>query len=233
MRKTRLFLITTLLLSSLGLSAQQRQEVLIETTKGNIRVALYNETPHHRDNFLKLVDTHFYDSLLIHRVIRNFMIQAGDPDSRHAAPGQTLGEGDLGYTIAPEFRLPQLFHRRGAVAAAREGDNVNPDRRSSACQFYIVWGKTYSSAELSEVEERISEATDGQARLTPEMQQAYRRTGGTPHLDGQYTVFGEVVEGLDVVDLIQHVFTDDYDRPVDDVRIIRATRVTPAESPQK
>ena len=167
--------------------AMSRPEVVIETAEGNIRIALYNETPIHRDNFLKLVNEHFYDSLLFHRVINHFMIQAGDPDSRHAEPGQELGDGDLGYTLEPEFRTPDIVHRRGVVAAAREGDDVNPEHRSSACQFYIV-----------------------------------TRRAGTPHLDGLYTVFGEVVEGMDVVDRIQRCMTDDNDRPVYDVRIIRA-----------
>ena len=202
----------------------QRQEVLMETTEGDIRIALYDETPLHRDNFLRLVDEHFYDSLLFHRVIRNFMVQGGDPDSRRADPGQTLGEGDLGYTLEPEFRLPMLYHRRGAVAAAREGDAKNPGRRSSASQFYIVWGTTYSSVELDAIDDRIIQATGGKANLTPDMRQTYRRLGGAPHLDGQYTVFGEVVEGLDVVERMQKAFTDDYDRPVDDIRIIRAVR---------
>lgn len=202
----------------------QRQEVLMETTEGDIRIALYDETPLHRDNFLRLVDEHFYDSLLFHRVIRNFMVQGGDPDSRRAEPGQTLGEGDLGYTLEPEFHLPMLYHRRGAVAAAREGDAKNPERRSSASQFYIVWGTTYSSIELDAIDERIIQATGGKANLTLEMRQTYRRMGGAPHLDGQYTVFGEVVEGLDVVERMQKAFTDDYDRPVDDIRIIRAVR---------
>lgn len=199
-------------------------EVLLETTEGNIRIALYNETPRHRDNFLRLVDEHFYDSLLFHRVISNFMIQAGDPDSRHAEPGAELGEGDLGYTIEPEFRLPDIYHRRGVVAAAREGDDVNPERRSSASQFYIVCRKTLSTATLKQVQLRLDTLTNNQVKLTPEQISTYRRIGGTPHLDGQYTVFGEVVEGMDVVDRIQRKDTDDNDRPVYDVRILRARR---------
>jgi peptidyl-prolyl cis-trans isomerase B (cyclophilin B) len=205
--------------------AQQRTEVLLETSEGNIRIALYDETPRHRDNFVKLVSEHFYDSLLFHRVIANFMIQGGDPDSRRAEPGQELGNGDVGYTIEPEFRLPQLYHRRGVVAAAREGDDVNPERRSSGCQFYIVWGKTFSSADIEKVQQRLDAATNNSVKLTPEQIKTYRRVGGTPHLDGQYTVFGEVVEGLDVVNRIQRVDTDDYDRPINDVRILRATVV--------
>ena len=153
--------------------SQPRPEVLLETTEGNIRIALYNETPRHRDNFLRLVDEHFYDSLLFHRVISNFMIQAGDPDSRHAEPGAELGEGDLGYTIEPEFRLPDIFHRRGVVAAAREGDDVNPERRSSACQFYIVCRKTLSTATIKQVQLRLDTLTNNQVKLTPEQISTY------------------------------------------------------------
>jgi len=143
--KTYFFL--PLFLFILPLSAQDRAEVLLETTEGNIRIALYNETPQHRDNFLKLVSTQFYDSLLFHRVIKDFMIQGGDQHSKHAQPGQQLGSGELDYTIEPEFRLPQIFHKRGAVAAARESDRVNPEQRSGACQFYCLGAhlqRTYS-----------------------------------------------------------------------------------------
>ena len=164
-----------------------RAEVLLETTEGNIRIALYNETPRHRDNFLKLVESHFYDSLLFHRVIPSFIIQAGDPDSRHAEPGAHLGGGDLPYKIEPEI-LPDVRHVYGSVAAARLGDNVNPGRLSSASQFYIVTNRR-----------------------------------GTPHLDGGYTVFGQVTEGMDVADRIQRKIRDDDNRPVYDVRILRAT----------
>ena len=167
-----------------------RAEVLLETTEGNIRIALYNETPRHRDNFIRLVESHFYDSLLFHRVIPNFMIQAGDPDSRHAESGTLLGEGDLPYKLEPEILSPTIRHRYGSVAAAREGDDVNSNHLSSACQFYIV-----------------------------------TRKGGTPHLDGAYTVFGEVTEGMDVANRIQRQMRDDDDRPVYDVRILRATVV--------
>lgn len=221
MIRTLLFA-TLLTLLPASLHAQQR-EVLLETTAGNIRIALFDDTPIHRDNFLKLVNEHFYDSLLFHRVIKNFMIQTGDPTSRHAEPGVLLGAGDLGYTLQPEFRTPTHYHRRGAVAMAREGDRVNPRRESSACQFYIVWGKNYSTNELQAINEKVEAMTNGQAHLTSEMFWTYRKQGGSPHLDGQYTVFGEVVEGLDVVERIQRVFTDDYNRPVDDIRIIRAT----------
>ncbi len=164
----------------------ERAEVLLETTEGNITIALYNETPQHRDNFLKLTGLHMYDSLLFHRVIKDFMIQSGDLNSKYAKPGDMLGTGELDYTIEPEFRTPAIVHRRGSVAAAREPDEKNPERRSGACQFYIVWDKA-------------------------------------THLDGEYTVFGEVTAGLDVVDKIQQMATDKNDRPLTDVRILKAT----------
>ena len=226
--KTLKTLIITLILAVATPAMSQSSHVTIETTAGNIRIMLYDDTPAHRDNFLRLADEHFYDSLLFHRVIRNFMIQGGDPDSRHAEPGQSLGEGDTGYTLAPELfaadgRLLH-HHRRGAVAMAREGDDVNPERRSSGCQFYIVWGKLWPTTELEAIGKRLEAMTLRRVTMTPEMISLYHKTGGTPHLDGQYTVFGEVVEGLDVVDRIQRVFTDDDDRPVDDVRIVRIRR---------
>ena len=212
------------LMSSTPVSAQTN-EVLLETTEGNIRIMLYDDTPQHRDNFLKLVDEHFYDSLLFHRVIKNFMIQTGDPKSRHAEPGETLGGGDLGYTLPAEINATNHYHARGAVAMAREGDKQNPERRSSACQFYIVWGKTYSTKELEAIQEKVLENTNGQTKFSSEMFWTYRKRGGSPHLDGQYTVFGEVTEGLDVVEKIQRAFTDDYNRPVDDVRILKISKV--------
>ena len=207
-------------------STAQTQQVLLETTEGNIRIALSDLTPIHRDNFVRLVNEHFYDSLLFHRVIKGFMIQGGDPDSRHAEPGAMLGEGDVGYTLEPEFRTPQLFHRRGVIAMAREGDDVNPGRKSSGCQFYIVWGKTFASKDLENMQVRLDSMTNHQVKITPEMFQTYRRIGGTPHLDGQYTVFGEVVEGMEVANRIQRKMRDDDDRPVYDVRILRASVIS-------
>lgn len=212
------------LFGSLTSTAQtSTTEVLLETTEGNIRIALYDETPKHRDNFLKLTKMHVYDSLLFHRVIKDFMIQSGDPNSKNAKPGQQLGTGDFDYTQEPEFRLPQIFHRRGCVAMAREPDIVNPEMRSSACQFYIVWGKRFSSADIEKAQERLDTMTHGRIKLTPEMIKAYKSVGGTPHLDGQYTVFGEVTEGLNIVERIQKAETDDFDRPFEDLRILRAT----------
>lgn len=224
-------ILTLLLAGACSLAAAPAQtrsaEVLFETTAGNIRMALYDETPLHRDNFLKLVGLHVYDSLLFHRVIKDFMIQTGDTNSKHARPGEPLGTGDFDYTTEPEFRLPQIFHRRGTVAMAREGDDVNPQRRSSACQFYIVWGKTFDDKRLDLLQMRLDTLTQGRVQLTPEMRQTYKTLGGTPHLDGQYTVFGEVTEGLDVVDSIQQAQTDPRNRPLADIRILRATVTRP------
>ena len=205
--------------------AQDRAQVLLETTAGNIRIELYNETPLHRDNFLKLTKLGVYDSLLFHRVIKNFMIQSGDTNSKHAKPGDRLGTGDFDYTLEPEFRLPQIFHRRGTVAMAREGDDVNPERRSSACQFYIVWGHIHNDASLAKAEARIDSIMKGGVKLTPEMKDVYKTVGGTPHLDGQYTVFGEVIEGLEIVNSIQQTKTDKFNRPLEDFRILKATVV--------
>ena len=220
-------LLSLLLVAFLGFLTAKAQtsttEVLLETTEGNIRIALYDETPQHRDNFLKLTKMHIYDSLLFHRVIADFMIQSGDTNSKYAKPGQRLGTGDFDYTQEPEFRLPKIIHRRGTVAMAREPDDVNPDMRSSACQFYIVWGKQLNDQQIEKVQERLDTTTHGRVKLTPEMIEVYKTNGGTPHLDGQYTVFGEVTEGLDVVERIQKVQTDKFDRPLQDIRILRAT----------
>ena len=224
MNRHLLSILIAVLFGSLTSVAQtSTTEVLFETTEGNIRIALYDETPIHRDNFLKLTKMHVYDSLLFHRVIKDFMIQSGDTNSKNAKPGQRLGTGDFDYTLEPEFRLPQIIHRRGCVAMAREPDVVNPEMRSSACQFYIVWCKRFSSAEIEQAQERLDTVTHGRVKLTPEMIKVYKSVGGTPHLDGQYTVFGEVTEGLNIVERIQKAQTDDYDRPFEDIRILRAT----------
>lgn len=242
--------------------------VRIETTAGDIKVKLYNETPKHRDNFIKLVKDGMYEGTLFHRVIKDFMIQAGDPDSKNAPKGKMLGAGDVGYTIPAEFVYPKFFHKKGALSAARQGDNVNPKKESSGCQFYIVTGKVYNDSTLLSMESQMNEnkinvifntlaqkhmkeiykmrkandenglydlqeklfaeaqemaAKQPEFHFTPEQIEAYTTVGGTPHLDGEYTVFGEVVEGMDVVDKIQQVKTDRSDRPEEDVKIIKAT----------
>ena len=211
---------------ALGLSAQENnkcKEVMLETTAGNIRLKLYNETPLHRDNFLKLVNLHVYDSLLFHRVIKDFMIQCGDPKSKDAKAGDFLGEGDLDWTVEQELRLPQIYHRRGVLAAAREPDSDNPYRESSACHFYLAWGKTFTDAELDKMQQRLDTLYGYRVKITPEMRETYKTIGGIPHLDGGYTVFGEIAEGLDVLEKIQQTATDENDRPLEDVRILKAT----------
>jgi cyclophilin family peptidyl-prolyl cis-trans isomerase len=184
--------------------------VRITTVLGECTVMLYNETPLHRDNFLKLSKAHFYDGTLFHRVIKNFMIQGGDPDSRNAKPGANLGEGDVGYTIPAEFR-DSLFHRKGALAAARDD---NPAKASSGCQFYIVQGKTFTEEQLQTVEEKRLKF-----KLPDYQREIYKTTGGAPHLDHNYTVFGQVVKGLDLVDQIAALLTDPNDRPNRDVHM--------------
>lgn len=244
-----------------------RPRVKMETTMGNITVALYNETPKHRDNFIKLVKEGVYDSTLFHRVIKQFMIQAGDPDSKTASDTAMLGEGDVGYTVPAEF-VPKYFHKRGVLAAARMGDDVNPERASSGCQFYIVTGRKFTEPQLLDMANNINEQREqaifdslaqqhmkeiyllrrskdnagllklqdelvAQAeeladkekkyQFTPEQIQAYTTVGGAPHLDGAYTVFGEVVEGMDVVDMIGIAKTNRADRPINNIRILKAT----------
>lgn len=227
MNRLRILTVAVALLVTISSSADKRKDtrtrVLIETTEGNITVALYDQTPVHRDNFVKLAKQGFYDGLLFHRVIRDFMIQGGDPDSRNASEGQLLGEGGPDYTLPAEIHYPELFHKRGALAAAREGDDVNPERRSSGSQFYIVWGKTFTASKMAEENARMLENSDGEIEIPEDIRNTYELDGGTPHLDAQYTVFGEVVEGLNVVKKIQKTKTDKNDRPVSDVKIIKAT----------
>ncbi|HEX2534043.1 MAG TPA: peptidylprolyl isomerase [Chitinophagaceae bacterium] len=203
----------------------RKRDVELVTTAGTLRLRLYAETPEHRDNFLRLVKSGYYDSVLFHRVIRHFMIQAGDPNSRSAAARQPLGNGGPGYTVPAEFR-PQFFHKKGALAAARTGDNVNPEKRSSGSQFYIVQGRTFTDFSLDSVQTHRL-----QGRRLPDAHRAvYKTLGGAPHLDGNYTVFGEVVQGLEVVDRIAATATAsatsaDRDRPLQDMRILRARLV--------
>lgn len=233
-------------------------KVKIETTLGDIIVRLYDETPIHRDNFVKLVKEGYYDGTLFHRVIKDFMIQGGDPDSKGAPAGKMLGVGGPDYTLEAEIK-DNLYHKRGALAAARQGDEVNPERRSSGSQFYIVWGQVYKENQLNQLgkqirmqkvqdvfndlakahrdeimqmrrernraglqelqDQLIAEAENkvGKQGLTDQQMQLYSTVGGTPHLDGQYTVFGEVEEGLNVVEQIQNTATGRGDRPTNDI----------------
>lgn len=196
----------------------RKRDVLMKTTMGDMVIRLSDSTPLHRDNFLKLVKVHFYDSLLFHRVIQNFMIQGGDPNSKNAEAGKPLGNGGLNYTVPAEFRA-SLFHKKGVLAAARTGDNVNPTKASSSCQFYIAQGRVFTDAGLDSVETyRLG------GRKIPESQrEVYKTNGGIPHLDQNYTVYGEVIKGLDVIDKIAEVQTSkgpDRDRPVENVRIL-------------
>lgn len=246
---------------------EKRTLVKLETTMGNITVALYNETPKHRDNFIKLVKEGVYDCTLFHRVIKQFMIQAGDPDSKNASDTAMLGSGDVGYTIPAEFN-PKFFHKKGVLAAARQGDDVNPEKASSGCQFYIVTGRKFTEPQLLGMENKINEqreealfdslarqhmkeiykmrkagdnagllelqdTLEAQAReladkeekfrFTPEQIKAYSTIGGAPHLDGSYTVFGEVTEGMEVVDNIEIAKTNRADRPIENIRILKAS----------
>ena len=247
----------------------EKETVLkIETSMGDIKVKLYNETPKHRDNFIKLAKDGTYNGTLFHRVIKDFMVQAGDPESKNAPKGKMLGSGDVGYTVPAEFVYPKYFHKKGALSAARQGDEVNPKKESSGCQFYIVTGKVFNDSTLLNMEQqknqnKVTEAFNALAQkhmkeiykmrkandqdglyalqdtlfiqaeaeaakqpdfhFTPEQIKAYTTVGGTPHLDGEYTVFGDVVEGMDIVDKIQQVKTDRSDRPEEDVKIINVS----------
>lgn len=190
---------------------EKEQMAVIHTGLGDITIKLYNQTPRHRDNFVKLAKAQVFDGTLFHRVIKDFMIQGGDPQSKNAQPGQMLGSGDLGYTVPAEF-VPGLIHKKGALSAARMGDNVNPNKESSASQFYLVQGRTYTPQEIEMLRQRGFP-------ISPENAQIYTTVGGTPFLDGQYTVFGEVVEGLEIIDKIAAIATDPNDRPLEDIRM--------------
>ncbi len=186
--------------------------VKITTDSGVMVIRLYDKTPKHRDNFIKLANDHFFDSLIFHRVISQFMIQGGDPQSKNAQPGQMLGSGDVGYTIPAEFDT-SFIHKRGALSAARMGDNVNPAKASSGCQFYIVQGKTWTDADLNNMEmQRGTKYTQAQRKI-------YKTVGGTPFLDMGYTVFGEVESGMEVIDKIASVPKGPGDRPLGDVHM--------------
>ncbi len=183
--------------------------IKLTTDSGVVIIRLYDKTPKHRDNFIKLTNAHFFDSLLFHRVINGFMVQGGDPESKHAQPGVMLGNGDVGYTIPAEFDT-SLFHKKGALAAARTN---NPEKASSGCQFYLVQGKKYGDPELDGLEQQIG------IKFSPAKRKIYKKIGGTPFLDMNYTVFGEVESGLDVIDKIATVAVDANNRPLVDVRM--------------
>ena len=220
-KKPLVILLAFLCLGALPADARKKEKrhvIRIETSVGNIRVALSEDTPLHSKNFLRLAREGFYDGTLFHRCIKDFMIQGGDPDSRNAEPGQLLGNGGPGYTIPAEVDLPYLYHWRGALAAAREPDDVNPEMESSGSQFYIVYGKKQTEYDLDRVRTVLAEKGIG---LSPQMINDYIIRGGTPHLDGQYTVFGEVIEGMEVVKTIQGVETDKNNRPLEDIVIKR------------
>lgn len=273
----RISILVLLSVAFMGLTsyvvADKRSKVLIHTDFGDIKIVLYDETPKHRDNFLKQVESHTLDSTLFHRVIKSFMIQGGDPDSKKAQPGQMLGNGSLGYTIPAEFH-PNLFHKRGALAGARLPDNINPGKESSATQFYIVQGKTFTDGALDTLQATridqpvkqqlfdkiindpanaalrnsfiraqmrynqtqnpdslnyysslINPMIDAEFAKTPhrviskEQREVYKTVGGTPHLDGSYTVFGEVISGMEVVEKIAEQQVDANARPLKDIRM--------------
>lgn len=213
----RLFLNISVLVAVMSLSsivcAQGNNNTLIkiETSLGDITVHLYDETPKHRDNMIKLAEDGFFKDQIFHRVIANFMIQGGDPHSVGAEKGQRLGTGGPGYTIPAEFNS-KLFHKKGVLSAARRGDDVNPEKESSGSQFYIVQGRVLTVDELMVMEQRGVHTA-----FSEEEVEAYTTLGGTPHLDGGYTVFGEVVEGLELIDAIANTPTDSYDRPLEDI----------------
>lgn len=188
------------------------RKVMIITDYGTMVLKLYNKTPMHRDNFIKLVKQHFFDSLLFHRVIKDFMIQGGDPESKHAKGEQVLGEGSLKYTLPPEFDT-SLFHKKGALAAAREADADNPQKRSSSTQFYIVEGKIFTDDQMNKMEDKLK------VKIPENHREIYRTIGGTPFLDMNYTVFGEVISGLDVIKKIAYVPTDENNRPLKNIRM--------------
>lgn len=224
MKKTLFFVFALLMFNSCGQGSnanqqeeaaeptQPRTRILMNTSYGDITLELFNETPLHRDNFIKLANEGYYDGTLFHRVINAFMIQGGDPHSKDAQAGEQLGAGGPGYTIPAEF-VAGKYHHKGALAAARQGDQVNPQKESSGSQFYIVQGRVFSHEELDVLEQRTGN------EFTAEQRKTYTTTGGTPHLDGEYTVFGKVVAGLDVVDKVAAVETDRTNRPIEDVSI--------------
>lgn len=251
----------SLLNSCVSATKSSRTQIRIETSQGDIQAELYNETPMHKEQFVRLIKDKFYDGVLFHRVIKDFMIQGGDPLSKDAKPGELLGTKDEGEPIMPEFRYPRYFHKRGAIAAARENDQTNPEQKSSGSQFYIVWGRTFTDKELDQIERNQTEKLiqdqvnflykqnqslfsklEIEGKMLPiqikidslrqiarskvkpfsypdSIRTYYRTIGGTPWLDGNYTVFGEVTKGLDIIEKIQNVAVDKADRPIYDIKM--------------
>jgi len=210
--KNGFILILSLIITTMTTAQNSERIVEISTDMGSIQIKLYDNTPLHRDNFIKLASEGYYNGTLFHRVIKNFMIQGGDPNSIDAKPGQMLGQGGPNYTIPAEF-AKENFHKKGALAAARMSDEVNPQKASSGSQFYITQGRTYSDNELNQFELGYG------VKFTEEQRIAYKTIGGTPHLDGNYTVFGEVISGLEVIDVIAATKTGKADRPQQDIKI--------------
>jgi len=212
--KKKLIILLYLILIISGVSGQTvYKKIQIETTYGSMTLVLYNETPMHSQNFADLVKRGLYDNILFHRVIKNFMIQSGDLSTKNDPKDHTSGSANITYTIPAEFN-PLLYHRKGALAAARTGDNVNPERASSGSQFYIVQGTKFTEGQLDQMEQRQTHI-----KFTFEQRKVYTSLGGTPHLDYSYTVFGQVIEGLEIIDKIASSPTDQNDRPLEDIRI--------------
>lgn len=201
-------------------------QVILETTMGNIKLALYNDTPKHRDNFLKLVNEGYYNGCIFQRVIKNFMIQGGDYSCRKVTPGK-VEKFDVGYTVPAEIIYPKYYHKRGQLCMAREGDDENPTKASGATDFYITWGRNFSPRQMEYLVEQMQREGKNYAIPSKEVQEGYIKYGEVPHLDNGYTVFGEVLEGLDVVDKIQNVATnkENNDRPLEDIIILKAEQI--------
>ena len=206
------FLFVSCMSSRNASTSKTTAHIKIETDSGTMVLKLYNQTPLHTNNFIKLVKKHYFDDLLFHRVIKNFMIQGGDPDSKNAAAGVRLGEGGLKYTTPAEFDT-SLYHQKGALAMAREGDDTNPAKASSSTQFYIVQGKTYTDAEMDKVEEKMK------ITIPENHRKIYRTIGGTPFLDMNYTVFGQLESGFEVLEKIANAPRDENNRPLRDIKM--------------
>jgi len=223
MNKLFLLIATTLFIAATPYQVKKgdlNKDVEMVTTRGTMIIRLSDSTPLHRDNFIKLVNQHYYDGILFHRVMNQFMVQAGDPKSKTAKPGEALGQGSPGYAVPAEIKPDLLFHKKGALAAARTPDEINPTKESNGSQFYLVHGRVYSEEDLNQVEARLNGY-----KIPAAHREVYKTLGGTPSLDTKYTVFGEVIKGIEVIDSIAAVATGERNRPVEDVRIIKATLI--------